>query len=492
MQEKNRFSRIVVIAICVIFLFIGKTWAWRFAVMADSRGMPPSSISSVLSKIVDRVITDKPAFVLFAGDMILGSSTAEPLKYQLVSWQKAISPFIRTGIAVYPAIGNHEVYGKRKYSSRQERICKDILKLPTNGPIGYKGLVYSFDYANVRFIVLDSDLAGDEFEKIVDGQLLWLEKQLMTSGRKHIFVIFHEPAFPVGPHKNSSLDIHRKDRDKLWNLFVKYNVRAVFVGHEHLYNRSIHKGIWQIISGTCGAPIYHGYGGAFYHYVVVDVDGDDVVMTTKDINGRIRDTIPLTRETIENQKPIFTFVQITGNHQKNVANEIASLKRKPAFILASADIKNNYKTYKIDEQNYSFIYESTVFIIFNTRDINRKQVSWFENELRKHKKAERICVFTIKPLIAYGRKQNASTQKNGKNRKEILKLMKRYNVAFCASMNSLKDYFAIGDYVNHIGISDTTGMRIYYVYPKYIISKFKPVNKSIDDDKTYYCPKLEK
>ncbi len=531
MRIDNKINhRNVIVASFLVCLFVGRAWGWRFAVMADSRGMPPTGVSSILPKIINAAIKDKPKFILFVGDLILGSSTAEPLQYQLISWKKAISASIRAGIPVYAVVGNHEVYGGRAYSSRQERICRDMLQLPDNGPIGYKGLVYSFDYANARFIILDSDLAGDEFRKIVGRQFIWLEKELISKGNKFVFVMFHEPAFPVGPHKGTSLDAYPAQRDRLWSVLSKYDVCAVFNGHEHLYNRSFHNGVWQIIAGTCGAPIYRGFGGAFYHYAIVDVGQDKVVMTVKDVNGRVRDRVVLAQRAGIAEKPIFSFGQIIGgnnaveikvrdtskdNKSDNrkigiklngenrgiIGKGISGLKVKMSFVLFNQQdgIKSkfvgngNIKGYEVGQEDYSFSYKGVVFVIFDTKDITEVKIDWLKRELSRYKKAGHICVFMSRPLIRYGSKQALGEGKKAELTEKVLRIMKGYDVDFCAPMSSVQDYFFIGKYVNHIGPGSEAGIWVYSVYPEYISSRFIPFRDNGDmGEKIHFCPKLSR
>lgn len=164
-----------------------------------------------------------------------------------------------------------------------------MFELPDNGPEGYKELVYSFDYENSHFVILDSNVAGDEYGRITGGQLSWLFKDLKNTKKEHIFVFFHEPAYPVGPHIGSSLDVDLAKGDIFWEVLSRNRVLAVFNGHECLYRRSIHKGVYQIINGTSGAPIYKGRGGEFYNYAVVDIDDERIQVTIKDEFGKERD-----------------------------------------------------------------------------------------------------------------------------------------------------------------------------------------------------------
>jgi 3',5'-cyclic AMP phosphodiesterase CpdA len=152
-------------------------------------------------------------------------------------------------------------------------------------------LYYSFKVGDFLFVVLDSDIAGQE-KKITDGQYEWLKRVLSAAGFQHKFVFVHHPLYPAkGRHYGESLDEYPAERDRLDELFVRDRVDMVFVGHQHLYLRKSKDGVMQIITGGGGAPLYAGdREGGFYHFVLVTVDGDRVKGKVIDIDGKVRDT----------------------------------------------------------------------------------------------------------------------------------------------------------------------------------------------------------
>ncbi|MFN3481361.1 MAG: hypothetical protein ACK415_13380, partial [Thermodesulfovibrionales bacterium] len=51
----------------------------------------------------------------------------------------------------------------------------------------------------------------------------------------------------------------------------------VISGHEHLYSETIKDGIRYIITGGGGSPFYQSArGGGFFHYIVINVRGEDI------------------------------------------------------------------------------------------------------------------------------------------------------------------------------------------------------------------------
>jgi len=259
---------------------------FTFVSMADSRGSDNGVNDAVLSGIVSQVLADSPAFVMFPGDLVTGSSDAVTLTTQLNHWRDVMDPLYASGMygaGVFAGPGNHEIR-----NAASEPVWQTIFSdLPASGPAGETYMTYSLDYGNSHFIMLDTNRDGNHHTV----NQAWLAADLAATTAEHIFVFGHEPAYPAGPHVGSSLDAYPAERDAFWDLLADYDVDAYFAGHEHLYNYVMVDGIHQIIDGTCGAPVYTGYGGDFYHYALVTVDGRYVSIQIIDDDGDMRDLI---------------------------------------------------------------------------------------------------------------------------------------------------------------------------------------------------------
>jgi predicted phosphodiesterase len=278
-------ARIVILAASALAVVSsGYAQTFSFVSMADSRGSDEGVNDAVLSGIVDLVLQEDVDFVLFPGDLVNGSSNTATLTSQLNHWRDVVAPLYLTdlyGAKVYAGPGNHEIV-----NSASEGVWQSIFSdLPSNGPAGETYMTYSFDYLNSHFVMLNTDRAGNRHTLNYD----WLASDLAATTADHIFVFGHEPAYPVGPHLGSSLDVYPDERDAFWQLLVAHDADIYFAGHEHLYDHQEIERVHQVINGTCGAPIYSGYGGDFYHYVVVSVDGRQVFVTAVDDAGETRD-----------------------------------------------------------------------------------------------------------------------------------------------------------------------------------------------------------
>jgi len=264
---------------------------FKFAVMGDSRGRESGINQEVLRKILQQVKREDVEFIVFVGDMITGLKQSDKNRKRLLKWTAIVQ---ECEIPVYIVVGNHEAK-----TSSSEDMLRSIFEMPQNGPNGLKELVYSFDYKNVHFVVLDTNIYNN-FHRIGDVQLEWLRGDLEKNENRVIFVFGHEPAYPIKKPDGSSLARYPSRRDELWKIFQENSVAAYFCGHEHLYNRSVRGSIYQIITGGAGARFHaSSEEGGFYHYLISNVKDDGTCeVNVKDITGKIRDVFVVTGEDI--------------------------------------------------------------------------------------------------------------------------------------------------------------------------------------------------
>ncbi|MBU0758781.1 MAG: metallophosphoesterase [Candidatus Omnitrophica bacterium] len=203
----------------------------------------------------------------------------------------------------YPVLGNHELDDAS--GSDVEWIKKEFHSLPyivNSGPVNSEETTYSFDYKNAHFVVLNeyydgaSDRGGDG--DIVPELLSWLRDDLDKNTKPAIFVLGHEPAFPLPDeywksirHYGDSLDKYPENRDAFWSLLEEKKVAAYICGHTHRYSHYQHEGgeVWQVVAVTFPPPdntyrydawlniTVSGSTIKFEVYRDVDKDGDYMV-----------------------------------------------------------------------------------------------------------------------------------------------------------------------------------------------------------------------
>ncbi len=244
-----------------------------FIVGGDNRStghgypMPP-----VWATICREIGTIHPAFVLTTGDAIegYGDTPAEAN----AEYDVFLQDISLCGVPVYCAPGNHEFsLDPALLPVYQKRIGK---------------LYGSFDYGHSHFIALNSSpVSADGTIKsgsINDADFAWLQADLEANkGAVNTFVFLHHYVFgppdPDTPTVSSGF-VDLAARDRLHALMVKYKVRAVFCGHNHIYYHTVQDGVDYYISGGGGAPLdADPEHGGYLHYVVVQVDGAKIAPT---------------------------------------------------------------------------------------------------------------------------------------------------------------------------------------------------------------------
>lgn len=140
--------------------------------------------------------------------------------------------------ALWPAIGNHETWG----GAPAGRIpYLDIFSLPTNGEAGgvASGMeeYYSFDYANIHFICLDSMTQS----RATNGPMAnWLRADLAATTNQWIIAYWHHPAYSCGSHwsDNPYEPEMFEMRENIVPILEAGGVDLVLNGHSHIYERS--------------------------------------------------------------------------------------------------------------------------------------------------------------------------------------------------------------------------------------------------------------
>jgi hypothetical protein len=346
---------------------------FSFAFLSDGRPAAGGGIvnfNGASGTVTPKLIADGyrrgADFAWYGGDLQNGgTSSSENLAMMLDSFRLLNDPVAHV-MPIYEGIGNHEIvydyfvdaqntrYAKARTGEQgTERLFARRFVNPANGPEPevqngvtgppYVGNVYSFDYGNGHFVMLNNDywltsggpasdralglkiLGGNRNGYLMANQLAWLDKDLAAArqrGMRHIFIAAHEPAFPVGGHVGDSMwwnglndkTIPMGDvvdmRTRFLTIVDRHRVTAIMFGHEHHYARvvagpevdkALTRPITQFVSGGAGAPFYAQDEKAPWskavrkfaatnHYVLFTVAGDGVRFETIDLDGRVIDS----------------------------------------------------------------------------------------------------------------------------------------------------------------------------------------------------------
>lgn len=272
----------------------------RFCVTGDSRGSKVSEPinDTIIKKQVRALISERPAFVLFAGDLVLGYS--HHLENELPLWKKAfMEPLKKAGVEVYACRGDHEMYtqelkkGERDKTQATAKIWRSVFSgkfaFPDNGPRDAKQLTYYVRKGNVLVFVLDNYTTQKSIDEV---DVKWMKKVFAKESRKRpgplrVFAICHAPAFSV-VHKDC-LETKKEKRDAFVKAFVKMGGVAFFCGHDHLYDHSVIKTpdgeFRQFVCGTAGASLVD-FNGKYRDNNVVNIK------TEKEFGFMVVDILP--------------------------------------------------------------------------------------------------------------------------------------------------------------------------------------------------------
>jgi 3',5'-cyclic AMP phosphodiesterase CpdA len=194
----------------------------KFGVIGDSgTGLPPQyEVAVQMARAHQTFAFDR---VIMLGDNIYGGQTPRDLEKKFAQPYK---PLIDAGVTFYAALGNHDSLKNRMYGMfhmMEQRY-------------------YTYAVKNVRFFVLDTDSLDAQ-------QIAWLESVLKNAKEAWKICYFHHPLYSDGATHGSDVNL----RVVLEPLFVKYGVRVVFSGHDHIYERiTPQKGIQYFVSGAAG------------------------------------------------------------------------------------------------------------------------------------------------------------------------------------------------------------------------------------------------
>ena len=138
---------------------------------------------------------------------------------------------------LWPALGNHD--GHSANSITHSGTYYDIFTLPTRGQAGGVAsgteAYYSFDYANIHFVCLDSH----DSDRAPNGAMAqWLKADLAATTRDWIIAFFHHPPYSKGTHDSDREGRLVDMRQNFLPILEAGGVDVVLTGHSHVYERS--------------------------------------------------------------------------------------------------------------------------------------------------------------------------------------------------------------------------------------------------------------
>lgn len=286
------------------------THFWFVAAGDNRPGDSGAPQPKTLAKIFKDAQQFKPAFFLWAGDIIYGHEYHR--KKLEAQYKEFFGVAQQAKVPVFNAPGNHEMDVVQNTNNetietpdpKLHAIYLEIMKFPSGAPA-----YGAFDYGNSRFIALDTEEVGappaptptappTKKLKLDPGYVSQQQIDLLTQdldankAKAHIFVFMHHPIMPA----RSGSSLNPPIAQALQTLFAQYpNVSYVIAAHEHLYYNATgatvkpddrqdpsSNGPSYLVSGGAGAPLDSCPGSAgancaaYNHYLVFEVDKDKV------------------------------------------------------------------------------------------------------------------------------------------------------------------------------------------------------------------------
>jgi hypothetical protein len=146
-------------------------------------------------------------------------------------------PTILRQSVLWPALGNHDTAQSSNPPASLPYFA--MFTLPAAAQAG--GIAsgtekyYSFDYANIHFICLDSMTS----DRSANGPMAtWLRADLASTTRQWTVAFWHHPPYSKGSHDSDTDPILAEMRQNILPILEDAGVDLVLAGHSHSYERS--------------------------------------------------------------------------------------------------------------------------------------------------------------------------------------------------------------------------------------------------------------
>lgn len=214
----------------------------QFGMYSDNQGFEKET--ELFEKAINLANQLQPAFVVVCGDLV--NIPGDSL--QISEYLRIVNQ-LNPEIPIYHVAGNHDVENSPTNAS--------LAKYRKNFGKDY----YTFEYGNCSFIVLNSGLIQkpENVQSEQEKQWRWLQAALKQAAEKkssQIVIFQHHPYFLNTPDEvDEYFNIPLIERKKYLDLFTKYQVSAVFVGHYHRNSYGKFGDLEMVTSSAVGKPL---------------------------------------------------------------------------------------------------------------------------------------------------------------------------------------------------------------------------------------------
>jgi acid phosphatase type 7 len=210
----------------------GTSTATRIWVLGDS-GTANANAQAVRNAYLNFSGTTHTNLWLMLGDNAYQNGTDS--EYQVAVFD--MYPSVLRQSVLWPALGNHDTAGSANPPASLPYFA--MFTLPTGAEAG--GIAsgtekyYSFDYANIHFICLDSMTS----DRSANGPMAtWLRADLASTTRQWTIAFWHHPPYSKGSHDSDTDPILAAMRQNFLPILEDGGVDLVLAGHSHSYERT--------------------------------------------------------------------------------------------------------------------------------------------------------------------------------------------------------------------------------------------------------------
>ena len=269
---------------------------WTFVSIPDFTNndvaFPEPRWDDALDYVLDAIQTEDPAFVLVAGDLVMGrwSQNRQHLE-QMASkyYQGWVARMQAHRLKFYVALGDHEIGDdpwegdKRNLVPFYKKAFRQHLNMPPGGPPGFEQTTYFVRHQNLLLVVLDvfeQDSEGNIHVRVGEQQLQWLQRTFdQHRDARHRVVMAHVPILPNWRWRSSSrLSLPGESDTPLWQMLAANGTDLYLCGEVHDISMQQKNDILQLVSGSQPSNVPE------INYLLVDVYQHKLNLTLKSIN----------------------------------------------------------------------------------------------------------------------------------------------------------------------------------------------------------------
>lgn len=215
---------------------------YEVLIYPDSQSGDYSGWEQLVKNSADR--NPNAALYISMGDLVDNGEQA----YQWRTWLDSIKP-LSARIPLAPTLGNHEMY-TLDWKMREPRAYLNYFDVPSNGNTTFDRHYYSYDYGDVHYVVLDTQLYESTHEDnhdvhhpdLYDVQVQWLRQDLASNTKKWTVVLMHRDPFQYAFNRPGASRAAGFDEEGVlfMPIFDEFNVDLVLSAHLHSYRNRGH------------------------------------------------------------------------------------------------------------------------------------------------------------------------------------------------------------------------------------------------------------